>query len=217
MGQVRWEGSAVLVRSEGYLQGMRPALHNFVDPPTTPIDLQAELSRIPADARIGGLFLGPLARQLRERGAELSELPAHFEDLQQYPLSLLVTLLAEASRTLFPELPLRVAMRKLGRQAMPALLQSPVGRLALGAAQGMVQTLEAVAKSYNITLHPSRAEVIHKEPGLVVVRLTNVYHFLDSHHVGVFEGALRLRKVKGKVLIHQHSPSSADYLCRWDV
>ena len=38
-------------------------------------------------------------------------------------------------------------------------------------------------------------------PGRARVRLEGVHHFLDSHHVGVFEGALYACKAKGTVEI----------------
>jgi hypothetical protein len=48
------------------------------------------------------------------------------------------------------------------------------------------------------------------------VRMQGVSYFLDSHHVGALEGALRYAGVKdGTVRVRMRSSSDADLLCRW--
>jgi hypothetical protein len=48
-----------------------------------------------------------------------------------------------------------------------------------------------------------------------VVSLDNVQHFLDSHHVGVFEGTMTHAGVNGRVRIASKSEFSADLLLEW--
>ena len=49
-----------------------------------------------------------------------------------------------------------------------------------------------------------------------VVRLEDIHYFLDSHHVGTFEGALKFAKVEGRVLIARRGRAAADLLLEWN-
>jgi hypothetical protein len=46
--------------------------------------------------------------------------------------------------------------------------------------------------------------------------LEKIVYFLDSHHVGTFEGVLRFAGVKGVVRMASFGPASADFLLTWD-
>jgi hypothetical protein len=48
-----------------------------------------------------------------------------------------------------------------------------------------------------------------------VVRIDRVPYFLDSHHVGTFEGVLRHERTEGTVKIASRSTTSADLLLSW--
>jgi hypothetical protein len=54
-------------------------------------------------------------------------------------------------------------------------------------------------------------------PDWAVVRLDKVFYFVDSHHVGSFEGILRFAGVKGTVRIASRGSASADLLLAWDA
>jgi len=47
------------------------------------------------------------------------------------------------------------------------------------------------------------------------VRFTDVYYFLDCHHVGVLEGTMRYAGARGRVQLRTHGPFAADMLCTW--
>ena len=67
--------------------------------------------------------------------------------------------------------------------------------------------LRALAKSYVLHMRPGSVEVVALDTGRAVVRLADIYNFLDSHNVGVFEGLFRHAKVTGRVRIASYSPS----------
>jgi hypothetical protein len=52
--------------------------------------------------------------------------------------------------------------------------------------------------------------------GRSVVRLEDIHYFLDSHHVGTFEGVLNFARVEGRVSIAKRSRAAADLLLEWD-
>jgi hypothetical protein len=75
--------------------------------------------------------------------------------------------------------------------------------------------LRALAKSYVLHMQPARVDVVVLEPGRAVVRMADIYNFLDSHNVGVFEGLFRHAGVTGRVRLASYSPTEADFLCEW--
>ena len=69
--------------------------------------------------------------------------------------------------------------------------------MTLGASEGAHETVSAIAKTYGINTRPSRPGVLETNPRSMVVRLESVCYFLDSHHIGVFEGTLQFAGVDG--------------------
>jgi hypothetical protein len=73
-----------------------------------------------------------------------------------------------------------------------------------------------MANGYELNVRPCSVAVLDKGARWAVIRLDNIVHFLDSHHVGNFEGLLRFAGFKGVVRIASRSPTSADFLLTWD-
>jgi hypothetical protein len=90
-----------------------------------------------------------------------------------------------------------------------------VGRVVLGSVEGPLEALSAMAKSYALHTKPAVVSVEPLAPGRALIRLRSVQYFLDPHHVGVFEGVLRLAAVEGTVRIRPLGRSDADMLCEW--
>jgi uncharacterized protein (TIGR02265 family) len=194
----------------------QPIPERFVDPSwNAPLDGAGVVKAIPDSATIAGMFLEPLAHAMRQAGVTGQVARERYTPFRFYPLREHAKLLLEACERLYPNKPLRQALRKLGRAAPAALLSSTLGRVTLGAAQGPLEIVQALAKSYSLNLRPSLAEVREERPGRLIVRLSSVHYFLDSHHVGVFEGALQHAGVRGSVKINSHDPHTADLLCTW--
>jgi uncharacterized protein (TIGR02265 family) len=104
----------------------------------------------------------------------------------------------------------------MGRGSPGALVQSMIGRVVLGSVEGPLEILRAMAKSYALHTKPAMLSVVEQEPGRAIVRAKDVVYFLDSHHVGVFEGVLKYAQVEdAQVRIHSWSETEADLLCEW--
>ena len=110
---------------------------------------------------------------------------------------------------------LREGLRRLGRGAPHVLLQSTIGRVVLGSAEGPLATLEAMARSYAVHMRPASLVVERSGERGAIIRMTDIHNFLDSHNVGVFEGVMRHAKVEGTIKLRSYSRSSADFLCAW--
>jgi uncharacterized protein (TIGR02265 family) len=192
--------------------------HGFVEPNwTAPLDGQKVLLSIPESATITGMFLEPLAKEARRKQVKLPSARDRYVAFRFYPLREHVRLLIEACALFYPDRPFRLALRSLGRAAPAALLTSTLGRASVGSAQGTMAIIEAMAKSYPVNLPGSNVLLLEHSRRECIVRMQGVPYFLDSHHVGAFEGVLRYAGVSaGPVLLHARSPSDADILCRWE-
>jgi uncharacterized protein (TIGR02265 family) len=194
-----------------------PSSHGFVEPNwNAPLDAQKMLFAIAESATIAGMFLEPIAKEARRRGVTLATVRDRYVAFRFYPLREHVRLLIEACARFYPDRPLRLALRSLGRAAPAALLTSTLGRASVGSAQGTLAIIDAMAKSYPVNLPGSNVTVLEQSKSDCIVRMQGVPYFLDSHHVGAFEGVLRYAGIKdGAVLLRARSPSDADLLCRW--
>jgi len=189
---------------------------NFVEPPwTAPLDVAATLRAIPETATVAGLFLEPIVAAARKVGKTLPSARERYVAFRFYPLREHAQLLVEASSRLYPELPLRIALRKLGRAAPAALVASTLGKVVLGSASGAEEVLSALVKAYPINVRPCELQIKELTRGRAIISIQQLHFFLDCHHVGAFEGALRYAGLRGEVAICSYSNSEADLRCTW--
>jgi uncharacterized protein (TIGR02265 family) len=181
-----------------------------------PLDVEAALHAIPSSATISGVFISSVVELVKKRGHTLARAGESYTAFKPYRLREQAELLIDAARAVWPDEPLRQGLRHLGRGAPQAVVQSMIGRVVLGSAEGPLEIISAMAKSYALHTKPASLEVVSIAPGRAVVRARDVFTFLDSHHVGVFEGVLRYAEVaEPRVRIHSWSDSEADLLCEW--
>ena len=189
---------------------------NFEEPPwSAPLDIAAALRAIPESATVTGMFLIPLVERARSQGITLPSARARYVPYSFYPLREHAHLLVETCVRFYPSLPMRQALRRLGLGAPDALVTSVVGKVVLGSAVGVEQAITAMVRAYPLNLRPGSTEVLSMTPQDAVIRLRDIYYFLDSHHVGAFEGILKFVGKTGSVRICQYSESAADLLCTW--
>ena len=116
-----------------------------------------------------------------------------------------------------------LAPEKLGTAALTAAAErsgapsASLGRVVLGSVEGTQAAIDAMAKAYPLNARPSKVTVVESRPGATIVRLEDIHYFLDSHHVGTFEGVLKFAKVRGRVLIAERGPGVADFLLEWSA
>jgi uncharacterized protein (TIGR02265 family) len=188
----------------------------FVEPPwDAPLDAEEEIARVPEDATISGMFLAPLAIEAKRQGVTLPSARDRYVPFKFYPLREHCRLLVETCERLFGDRSLRQGLRKLGRGAPAALVASTLGKVVLASAEGVEQVVTAMARAYPLNARPSRVTVVETTSGRAIVRLEDVHYFVDSHHVGTFEGALKFAGVAGRVLIASRSKACADMLLEW--
>lgn len=195
---------------------LRESTTRFVEPPWhSPLIAEEVIREIPETATISGMFLAPLVLEAKRRGITLPSARDRYVPFNFYPLREHCRLLVETCERLYRDRPLRQGLRKLGRGAPAALVASTLGKVVLGSAEGVDQIVTAMAKAYPLNARPSRVMVLETKSNRAIVRLEDVLYFLDSHHVGAFEGVLNFAGVTGRVLIASRTKTSADLLLEW--
>ncbi len=197
-----------------------PARHldqQFEEPDwNSPLDTVSAIQAMPTTTTISGMFLDAMISGARSRNLPIpAEWSQPYATFRFYPMREFARMLAEFAPLVRPELPIRQALRVMGRTAPGVLLGSTVGRVVLGSAEGVHQILDTVSKTYPINLKPSKAEIVERGERYAVVRLTDVHYFMDCHHVGVMEGTLSHAGVQGSVRIRPLAPGAMDYLLSW--
>lgn len=198
------------------MQAMLKSTRSFVDPPwDAPLDVERILATIPAEAKIAGMFYLAVIEAAKRRGVTLPLARERYLPFNFYSVSEFARLLLTAAELFHPGLPLRRALRALGVQGPKAFIASTLGKVTLGAAQGVHEVVSAIAKTYEINIRPSRCLILESKPSSMVLSLEDVHYFLDTHHVGVFEGTLSHAGVAGRVRVASYSRSSAELLLEW--
>lgn len=188
----------------------------FVEPAwNAPLDAERALAAIPESATIAGMFFLALADGAERRQVSLDLPRPRYLPFGFYPTREFAPLLLRAASAFYPQASLRQGLRRIGTAGPAAFLGSTLGRVTLGASEGVQATVSAIAKTYGINTRPSRCAVTEVAPRRIVVSLDDVHYFFDSHHVGVFEGTLEHAGVDGCVRLHRRSETSGDLLLEW--
>ncbi|HEY0467879.1 MAG TPA: DUF2378 family protein, partial [Polyangiaceae bacterium] len=151
----------------------------------------------------------------KRRGVSLSGTRERYLPFGFYPVAEFAPLLVAAAGLFHPTLSLRQGLRAIGAVGPAILAQSVLGKVTLGSAIGVHAVIEAVVNTYGVNIRPSTCVVTQQAAKACVVSLTNVQYFLDSHHIGVFEGTMTHAGVKGRVRIASRSEFSAELLLEW--
>jgi len=193
-----------------------PDLARFKDPPwKAELDVPRALSLISADSAIAGMFFLGLLAAAKRRSVTLPPTRERYLPFGFYPVAEFAPLLVSAAGLIYPTLSLRQGLRAIGAAGPAVLAKSVLGKVTLGSAIGVHAVIEAVANTYSVNIRGSRCAVTHKAAQACVVSVDNVQYFLNSHHVGVFEGTLMHAGVKGPVRIASQSEFSAELLLEW--
>jgi uncharacterized protein (TIGR02265 family) len=191
-------------------------MSGFVEPPwAAPLDAAGALARIPPGATIAGMFFLALVDGAQRRQVELPFPRDRYLPFGFYPISEFAPLLVAAAERFYPELPLRQGLRRIGTSGPVAFLSSTLGKVTLGASEGAQAMVAAIAKTYAINVKPSRCDITETTARSMILSMEGMPYFLDSHHVGVFEGTLHYAGVEGTVLIRSRGDFAADLKLSW--
>jgi uncharacterized protein (TIGR02265 family) len=180
-----------------------------------PLDVGARLKLIPPHATVKGMVLDGVLKETARLGQALPT-RGPYVGYKDYPLPEFLALQVEAAARVFPALPPREGLRRLGQGAYPALFQSMIGRVLFGVLGKNPETLVKVApKGYAVTGNTGQVDVIEATPQGALLRFQEFYGFLDSYHVGVLEGAITACNRSGRVLFKPLGEVDGEMLCEW--
>ena len=178
-----------------------------------PVDVVAQQQLVMPGATVKGMQLQALLDECKRKGRPLER--RKYQSFLDYPGEL-VLVLAQAAALVWPDEPAREGLRRLGRVAYPTLKSSLIGRVVFGAVGADVRLLwPLVSKGYQLSASRGHAELLELEGREAVVRLKDIFSFLDAWHVGILEGAMLAYGQEAEVLFSPLSETSGDFLIRW--
>jgi uncharacterized protein (TIGR02265 family) len=179
------------------------------------LDLAALEADVPPEAMTRGMFFADVAEALKKRG-----LPApakSYNSFGYYPQREFIMYAGNAARTIFPEETPREALRRLGQLAYPTFKETMIGKVMFGVlGSDLGSIMKLVPKGYAAVLSHGRAEYIEGSATHCHIRLTDIYTFLDSYQVGVFEGAIIACNRQGDVKLRLDSPTCGEFWVEWE-
>jgi uncharacterized protein (TIGR02265 family) len=186
-----------------------------------PLDLRAHLDAVPSHGEVRGMYFVALLEACKRLApsakASLARwLDRRFVAFRSYSLRDYLELSHEVATALYPRVPPREALRRLGWQAYPTFASSMVGRVVMGVFGSDLERIFAAApRAYELSVKPGRAESHRMGAAHYRVLLSEIYNFVDSYQVGVLEGAIRHADLRPDVDILSISPIEALLDVRW--
>jgi uncharacterized protein (TIGR02265 family) len=186
------------------------------------LDVDAYLARVPSDACCKGMFFGDLlsaARSVSEHATVevMRELGSRrYIAFKDYPLREHMKLSSRLVPRLFPAVPTREGMRRLGWLVYPLFKESLIGRVVFGVlGHDLDQVMKVGPRSFELSLTRGRAKAERLGEGHYRYHFEEIYGFLDSYYVGVLEGVFRSHDVPCEVRIALRTPSDGAMDIRW--
>ncbi|MFW6067924.1 MAG: DUF2378 family protein [Myxococcota bacterium] len=197
------------------LRFVRPDFSGDLDP-------QPYLERVPPDALCKGMFFHDVMKAARRISpeAERDLLPQmgrrRYVAFKDYPLREHMELTARMVRRLYPSLPTREGMRRLGWLAYPTFAESMVGRVVFGVlGKDLDRIYEVGPRAFEVSLTRGRAVARRMGTAHWRYELEDIFGYLDTYYVGVMEGPIRHNGHVPDVRIHLTSPSDGVMDIRW--
>lgn len=181
-----------------------------------PLAVDDYVRATPKGAKIKGLFVEAVAEACRAKGLPLATARERYLAFNDYPLVEHLRVLADGAAALFPDRSLRRGLRSIGRSAYSTLVQSTFGKVVFGGgAVEMRPSIDAILRAYAVTMPSGKIDIIDSTPSSVTLRMTAIYTFLDSHHVGIFEGLAYACGVHAEVRVRLASLVAGDVRVTW--
>jgi uncharacterized protein (TIGR02265 family) len=183
---------------------------------SAPLDVAGQLTTLPRDGWIRGVFPDALVKQLRARGVDPGA-HGHYHVLSKYALADYMDTIVFCAGQLFPELPLRQAVRLVGRFIYPAFFDSMVGKAIFAVAgRSYRRAVEVAPKAYHeVGISPGSARIVALREGYAYVELRSVWPLTEAYQPGIWEGALEAFGAVGTVRTKIHSACDIDLEVVW--
>lgn len=184
----------------------------------TDIDTAAYLERVPPDAYCKGMFFHDVLAQVRRMDPEAARRIARrrYIPFKDYPLREHMEMTDAAVRILYPGVPTREGMRRLGWLAFPTFVESMIGRVVFGVlGRDLDRIVQVGPKAFEVSLTRGRATAERLGDRHWRYELTDVFGYLDAYYVGVIEGPIRYHDFVPDVRVRLRTLSDGTVDIRW--
>jgi uncharacterized protein (TIGR02265 family) len=188
----------------------------FAEPDwSEPIDFEARIAAIPKGAYVRGMFFQFLIDAI---GPEISERLGgrRYVAFKNYPVREYVETLAQASKLVERQTPPAQYLRDLGKTLYPKYANTVSGTAIFAVAgRNYRRVVELCPTAYRVTTEPSTVNIVSISDSHALCELRNVWSLPEVHHVGIWEGAMLVCGVTGRVRVQPHDFGSVDFEVTW--
>jgi uncharacterized protein (TIGR02265 family) len=184
-------------------------------------DLSAYLANTPLDATCKGLFFQDVLKAVRSAqrpvsAARLPQLERRYLAFSDYPLREHMELTTQVASILYPDVPMREGLRRLGWLVFPGFADSLVGKVIFTIfGHELDRVYELGPRSFPVSMSRGRAETQRVGDGHWRVTFREIFGFLDCYYVGVLEGPIRRTGKKADVRLRADTLSDGVMDVRW--
>jgi uncharacterized protein (TIGR02265 family) len=187
----------------------------FAEPDwSQPIDFSERVAAVPASAMVRGMFMQFLLAAAPSKVAERYA-GRRYVAFKSYPMREYVEILAHACQA-SPAVAPAECVRRLGWTVYPNYANTITGTAIFAVAgKSFARVVELASTAYRITLPPARVHIMAMEKRHAVVQLREVWNLPEFHHVGIWEGAMRVCDTEGSIKLGEVAPGMADFDVHW--
>jgi uncharacterized protein (TIGR02265 family) len=185
----------------------------------TPVDIDHYLRLVPDGATVKGMMLQSTLDHLAQTGHPPPDGFGKYLGFKDYPGEEFVRVLAAAGERAAHGRPLGHGLRTLGRLAYPTLRDTLIGRTMFSIFSSDIKKIIPLAsRAYGVSASTGSAEIIEQSDREAVIRLVDIFSFLEHYHFGVLEGVLTACDLSGEVgFAPDDTPTSGRFWVHWDA
>jgi uncharacterized protein (TIGR02265 family) len=186
-----------------------------------PFDLRVYLANTPEDATCKGLFFQDVLKAVRAARVSVSaerlpQLERRYAAFGDYSLREHMDLTTRAAGILYPGVPTREGLRRLGWLVYPGFADSLVGKVIFTIfGEHLDRVYELGPRSFPASLSRGRAATERLGERHWRITFHEIYGFLDCYYVGVMEGPIRRVQKTPDVRVYTQTLSDGVMDVRW--
>jgi uncharacterized protein (TIGR02265 family) len=178
------------------------------------IDFPARVAAVPESALVRGMFMQFLLAAAPSEVAQRYT-RRRYVAFKSYPMREYVEILAQACDA-SPKISPAECIRRLGWTVYPNYAATITGTAIFAVAgKNYARVVELASTAYRITLPPASVHVVSMEKRHAVVQLREVWNLPEFHHVGIWEGAMRVCDTEGAIKVDAIAPGQVDFDVSW--
>jgi uncharacterized protein (TIGR02265 family) len=182
---------------------------------SAPVNIE-EVLRTLRPATVKGFVISDMLRAAEKQGKALPNAPS-FVAFKDYSFHESFTISFQIARHLYPHLPLREGLRRLGHRAYGSLLESTLGRAMFGLVGMRMETMmKIIPQAHRAFQKGGAVELLESTPESAHFAYRNFPYNIDSYQIGMYEGGFLARGKKHAVYLKTLSFGEAEIFCSWE-